>query len=80
MPYLLTCQRALRAHVQACRVSTWSCLACSRVNVPCVLCVPTLESRIIEGGGIIGGLDIVIIINNRGGGWNNRGGGGGGGG
>ena len=31
-----------------------------------------LESRIIGGVGIIGGLDIVIIINNRGG-WNNRG-------
>ena len=29
----------------------------------------TLESRIIGGVGIIGGLDIVIIINNRGGGW-----------
>ena len=29
----------------------------------------TLESRIIRGVGIIGGLDIVIIINNRGGGW-----------
>ena len=28
----------------------------------------TLESRIIGGVGIIGGLDIVIIINNRGGG------------
>ena len=27
----------------------------------------TLESRIIGGVGIIGGLDIVIIINNRGG-------------
>ena len=26
----------------------------------------TLESRIIGGVGIIGGLDIVIIINNRG--------------
>ena len=32
----------------------------------------TIESRIIGGVGIIGGLDIVIIINNRGG-WNNRG-------
>ena len=29
--------------------------------------VNTLESRIIGGVGIIGGLDIVIIINNRGG-------------
>ena len=27
----------------------------------------TLESRIVGGVGIIGGLDIVIIINNRGG-------------
>ena len=27
---------------------------------------PTLESRIIGGVGITGGLDIVIIINNRG--------------
>ena len=30
--------------------------------------VNTLESRIIGGVGIIGGLDIVIIINNMGGG------------
>ena len=41
----------------------------------------TLESRIIGGVGIIGGLDIVIIINNMCGGvgggvdWKNRGGG-----
>ena len=28
----------------------------------------TLESRIIEGVGIIGGLDIIMIINNREGG------------
>ena len=34
----------------------------------------TLESRIIEGVGIIGGLDIVIIINNRGVGIIGRGG------
>ena len=33
---------------------------------------PTLESRIIGGVGIIGGLDIVMIINNSEG-WNNRG-------
>ena len=36
--------------------------------------ISTLESRIIEGVGIIvGGLGIVIIINNKGG-WNNLGG------
>ena len=35
--------------------------------------VNTLESRIIGGVGIIGGLDIVVIINNRGC-WNNKGG------
>lgn len=38
----------------------------------------TLESRVIGGIIIIGGLDIKTIINNRGGGWNNRGRGGGG--
>ena len=43
---------------------TWPALFCY------VFC--TLESLIIGGVGIIGGLDIVIIINNRGE-WNNRG-------
>ena len=51
------------------------CLSIVLVMLPVSKYLPTLESRIIGGIGIIGGLNIVIIINNRGG-WNNRGGGG----
>ena len=42
-----TCLACLRAHVPMCltclraHIITCSCLVCSRINVPCVLCVPT---------------------------------------
>ena len=75
VPYVLPCQRALRAYVRTCQrvlcayllmclacsrahvpmclaclrgyMIKCSCLACPRVNVPCVLCVPTRSRAII---------------------------------
>ena len=50
---VLTCSRALRAHVPMCLACLrgymikCSGLACSRVNVPCVRCVPTRSRAII---------------------------------
>ena len=55
VPYVLTCQRLLRAYVLTCqhalrthvlRCSRLACFACSRDNVPCVLCVATYSRAI----------------------------------
>ena len=50
--YVLACLRTLRAYVLTCQrimhltCSRLACFACSRANVPCVLCVPTCSRAI----------------------------------